>query len=147
MNDENIFDILRIGEYRPSYYRQVIDEYLESKYIGRNDWQHVTKHDMFNNKLFETELKHYDHQYTHTHHLRIDVYYDYNKESTIVSLHIREKDIMDEIVSNNYSVMLQTIIMPNDNVLANSFISVFDEVFTDLHNSCSAIEYRLEYGE
>jgi hypothetical protein len=137
--NENIFDILKYGEYRPIYYRKLIEQYFEQEsYSSLSDW---SIHN-FGHELFIEHSKHYDHQYATTHHVRIDVYYDHSIESTVVTLSIIDRDIQQRIVDKNYDVHIQTKIVTDD-----KFLQYFDEFYKEMNEACQGIWYQMENSD
>lgn len=131
MNHENVFDILRYGELRPVYYRNLIDQHFEQfgnyKYIS--DWSDV-------------DSIHYDHKLATTHNIEIQVYYDKELETTCVLLHIIDNDIKNVIEQKSFDVKIQTTIMTDEN-----FLEVFTDYYNDMNQACIGIWHHMEEND
>lgn len=132
MAHETVFDILKYGNYRPVRYRKILDVYFADTNSYVSDWKEVP------------DSKFYDHMYLHTHFVRVDVYFDMKEETTIVSLRIRDNEISQIIVDNNYDVSIHTQIQP-DRDYDTRFLEIFDEFYKEMFEACLGIEYKLEH--
>lgn len=128
---ENIFDIIKYGNLRPVYYRNLITEYFEQfdSYRYLSDWKSI-------------DSVHYDHQVAETHYIQIEVYFDKELESTCVVLHIKDDDIKNVIKQKSFDVQIRTAIMTD-----YDFIEIFTDYYKDMNQACIGIWHHIEEND
>jgi len=141
---EDIFHILKMGKFRPRYYRDKISEWFTNVHEHDIVWHKYgtgptsTEFD----KLFVYEHK-YNHYWARTHFIRMDVYYDNQYEHSIIELSIHDEDINKAIIDHDWDIrIIQSIDCFDDYAF-----TLFTEIYDEMNKSCIGVFHQLEdYG-
>lgn len=138
------YNILKMGHYRPKYYRDRIEEWLDSVHEKDVVWYPYgtgptnTEFD----KLFAYENK-YDHYWTQTHFIRIDTYWNVEQDHSVIELAIHDDQITYAVMENDWDIQLiQSIDCFDDFAM-----TLFTEIYDEMNKNCAGVWYRLEDSE
>ena len=134
-NKQDVYEILRCGDYYPSRYKRLIDYYFENEVLDKvfhSDWIEFNDDNIIACS------------YKHMHFFNIYVFYDTDIEVTTVKIKFLEQSYADELKRFHIMDGVDYYNIYCDGMGNEEFLGEFGHVFDEFYSMCSGIEYRME---